>query len=394
MGFLFSSKKEKLVAVFDIGSGSVGGALVRISNDKNKLPTIIKSARTDIVYRENVDFNQFLGDMITSLGTTATLLHQSKLGAPSEIFCVLASPWYVSETRVIKMSKDVPFVFSSKMIDELIKKEISSVETLYKTKYGNVSSAPEIIEHPILGVFLNGYRIDNPIGEKVKNFKVDLAISLSPSICLDKVKEEISKTFTHTKVSFSSFMLASYISIRDRYITNDSYMIFDISGEITDVGIVTNGVLDKSASFPYGRNTLIRNIGKSLNIELRDTLELLSLYSKGTLEEGQLNKLNEVLKASEELWGASFKECINSLLHVLIIPSIVFLTIDRDIKDWFVKVINNGEHIQSMVSGKQFTLITIDGPDFLNMCSVENETCDPFLMIEAISVVRKMELYE
>jgi len=31
MGFLFSpSKKEKIVAVFDIGSGSVGGALVRI----------------------------------------------------------------------------------------------------------------------------------------------------------------------------------------------------------------------------------------------------------------------------------------------------------------------------------------------------------------------------
>ena len=61
---LFSSKKEKLVAIFDIGSGSVGGMLVSIPKDGKSLPTIIKSTRTDIVTRKELDYNLFLKDMM------------------------------------------------------------------------------------------------------------------------------------------------------------------------------------------------------------------------------------------------------------------------------------------------------------------------------------------
>ena len=68
MGFLFSSKKEKLIAVFDIGSGSVGGSLVRIPTDQKELPTIINSTRVEIVERDDVKFDRFLKDMILALG--------------------------------------------------------------------------------------------------------------------------------------------------------------------------------------------------------------------------------------------------------------------------------------------------------------------------------------
>ena len=72
----------------------------------------------------------------------------------------------------------------------------------------------------------------------------------------------------------------------------------------------------------------------------------------------------------------------------------MFLTIDRDVKDWFVKVINSEEYIQSMVPNRKFTLVTIDGNEFLNMCNVKDGNCDPFLMLESINVMRKIEIYE
>ena len=58
MGVLFSSnKKEKIIVVFDIGSGSVGGAIVSIPFDNSKLPVILKSVRKDIKITEDVNIN-------------------------------------------------------------------------------------------------------------------------------------------------------------------------------------------------------------------------------------------------------------------------------------------------------------------------------------------------
>ncbi len=80
--------------------------------------------------------------------------------------------------------------------------------------------------------------------------------------------------------------------------------------------------------------------------------------------------------------------------RTLTLPNAMFLTIDDDVRDWFVKIINAQDFIQSMVPNKKFTLVNLEGKEFLNMCNVKNSTCDPFILIEAISIVRKMELYD
>lgn len=395
MDFLFSSKKEKLVAIFDIGSGSVGGALVKMPQNKKNLPVIIKSTRVDIVDREEIDFDLFLKDMILALGFASRNLYESKLGAPDEIFCVLASPWYISETRLIKMSKEHSFTFTKKIVDELLNKEISSLNSLYKSKYGDSEdNVPEVVEHPIVGVSLNGYQVDDPIGKKTRSIEMNMVISLSPKNCLDKIRETISKNFHHTPVSFSSFVVSSFVSVRDKYMNHDSYLLLDIGGEVTDVGIISKGVLKDSLSFPYGKKNLFRDICKNLKIEPRDAYEIWNLYSNGTLSEKESSRLVPILKKIEESWSKSFRDCINTLPRTLTLPNVIFLTIDGDVKNWFIKVINNEEYIQSMVPNKKFTLVTLEGQEFLNMCSVKDGGCDPFLMIEAISVTRKMELYE
>ncbi len=394
MGFLFSKKKEKIIAIFDIGSGSVGGALVRIPSDNKNLPVIIKSNRTDIVNRKEVDFNLFLDDMILALGFTSQNLYQSMLGSPDEIFCVLASPWYLSETRMIKMSKETSFVFTKKIVNNLLEKEIEKLNKDFKEKYSEVESSSEVIEHPIVGISLNGYQVEDPLGKRTRSIEMNMIISLSPKICLDKITETISKSFHSIPVSFTSFMVASYISVRDKYMNHDSYLILDIGGEVTDIGIVYKGVLKESLSFPYGRKTLYRNISKTLNIELRDAVEIFSLYNKNTLSDKEKVRLLPVLESIKSSWNKSFQECINTLPRTLTLPNVMFLTIDADIKDWFVKIINSEDYIQSMVLNKKFTIVTLDGPEFLNMCNVKDGPCDPFLMIEAISASRRLELYE
>lgn len=395
MKFLFNTKKkEKLIAIFDIGSGSVGGALVRIPSDEGSLPIIIKTTRTDIVNRKDVNFNLFLKDMSLALGFASRALYNSKLGAPDEIVCVLASPWYISETRSIKFSKEHSFVFSKKILDGLLEKELLSLDEIYKNKYSDIESLPEVIEHPIVGVALNGYHVNDPVGKRTRSIEMNMIISLSPKICIEKIKDTISKNFHHTPISFSSFMVSSFLSVRDRYMIEDSYLILDIGGEVTDIGIVSKGVLKDSISFPYGRKTLYREICNKLNIEPRDAHELFSLYNKKTISDKEKSKLEPVLEIIKNSWKSYFVQSVNSLPKTLTIPNFIFMTIDDDIKDWFFRVINNEDYIKSMAPNKKFNLKPINGPEFLNMCAVTNGACDPFLMMEAISVSKKIKLYE
>ena len=390
MGLFSVLKKEKIVAIFDIGSGSVGGAIVRVPLTGNSIPTIIKSVRTELKPYRN--FNSYMKDMVSILGTTVNSLYNKKMGAPDEIVCVLASPWYLSETRAIKMSKEKSFVFTKNLPSELIKKEILNLGELHKEKYSKLGSSLEMIEHYTMSVSLNGYPTLEPLGKKCKSFEMDMIISLSPKECLDKIRETLSKTFHHIDVSFSSFTLDTYLAVRDKYIAHDSYLLIDISGEITDVGIVIKGVLKSVISFPFGKKTFFNLICTKLDIEQRDAEEFFKLYNDNTLSDEFKNKIIPILKTIEDSWSESFMEGISTLPHTLMIPNTVFLTADNDIKKWFAEVLCKGEFFKTMTSQHPCIVTTLDGPEFLNMCDNKNGVCDPFLMIEAIAMMRKMKI--
>jgi hypothetical protein len=198
-----------------------------------------------------------------------------------------------------------------------------------------------------------------------------------------------SKTYHHKNVSFSSFTLASYLAVRDKYIDSDSYLLIDVRGEITDVGIVTKGVLKSVLSFPFGKKTFFKYICTKLEIELRDAQELFKLYSEGHLSDEFKNKFIPLFKSIEGSWREAFGECISTLPRTLVLPGVVFLTADSDVKEWFADVLKNEEHIQSMSTNNKYTVITLESSEFLNMCNIKDGSCDPFLIIEAIFITRK-----
>lgn len=391
MGFLFgTTKKEKLVAIFDIGSGSVGGAIASIPFDNKNIPKIIKSVNTEIKIEGKFDFKSLIDEMSSALNQTAIKLYNKKIGAPKEIYCFFSSPWYISETKTIKMVQDKTFIFTNNLAEELIKKEVSNFTEVYINKYSTVDDSAEIMEKHITSISLNGYPVDQPLGMKCQSVEMNMVISLSPKICLDKIRETLLKTFHHPKINFSSFTLATFFAIRDKYINENSYLLIDISGEITDVGIVTKGVLKAILSFPFGKKTFFRYMCTKLEIELRDAKELFKLYNDDNLSAEFKEKVIPLFKSIENSWGEAFSGCLNTLPHALILPNAIFLTADDDIKGWFANVLRNENFTQSKTSTLACKVVTLDGPEFLNMCEVKGGPCDPFLMVEAISVMRKI----
>ena len=109
------------------------------------------------------------------------------------------------------------------------------------------------------------------------------------------------------------------------------------------------------------------------------------------MSENYRKEIAPLFKSIEGSWGEAFRDAVNTLPRNLVLPNTIFLTADNDIKEWFANVLRKEEHIQKVVEGGKCSVITLDGPEFLKMCNVEEGTCDPFLMVESIAVMRKNE---
>ncbi|ETB63793.1 TPA: hypothetical protein DIC38_02370 [Candidatus Nomurabacteria bacterium] len=392
MRFLFKTKnKDKVVAIFDIGSSSVTVGIVKMSADNNFIPSIIKSARSEIKINKDNNVSKLLRETLDAITFSAIEIKKMGHWKIDEIYCVLSSPWYISETRLIKHTKDKYFYFNQKLADDLVKEELLKVNESFSIRYDKLRTKPKMIEHHIMGMSLNGYYVDNPINKMTKSVEINMFISMSPIILLEKIKNTIEKNFYRSPIKFSSFMMDTYVAIRDKYIHPNSYIILDISGEMTDVGIVLNGILKASLSFPFGKKTFFKYMCTKMEIELRDAEEIFGLYCKNDISENYKKEITPLLKSIENSWGEAFIEAVSTLPRNLVLPNTIFLTADNDIKEWFVTVLRTEEHIQKVLEGGKCSVVTLDGPEFLSMCSVEEGTCDPFLMVEAIAVMRKNE---
>jgi cell division ATPase FtsA len=372
----FAIKKNKInsenILIFDIGSGSIGGAIVKVFKEENKLPVILKSIRLDIQNSDN--FETLFSNTIKSLNSVlSSIASFSKI---SNIYCFLSAPWYVSEIRNITLEKDIKSIFTVKQGDDILKKEIKKVSDKYQ-------ESMSVIDSTIMNFKLNGYNINNPIGKKYKQIDFDLFISITPEILLTNLKETIYKYLPNSKINFSSFVSSSFISLREKCLKPDSYIFIDVSAEVTEIAIVNNGSIKHSMTFPFGKKSIIRHISKKKNLDFRDSKELFNLYISKRISENIRINIDNTIKEVEILWLQNFYKCLEHVDKNIVIPSFIFITADDDIKNWISDIIKNKK------DKFNFEILSIEGNLFLDLCDIESGLCDPFLMIESIFVNKR-----
>ncbi len=386
---IFSKTKEKdeLVLVFDVGSSSVGGALFWMQ--QSGIPKIVFSVREPIVLEKKINIDRFLLFTTKSLNIVASQIHQAGLGAPSKIFCVLSSPWYVSQTRVISLEKNTPFVFTSKLADELIKKETSLFEDEYSAKYLHAGNSVRSIELKNIKTMLNGYETAKPLNQKTKQLEMTIFVSISPEQVLGKIEETIKKHFNFKQIKFSSFVLASFAVVRDMSMHQDNFLLIDIGGEVTDIAMVKKNILRESISFPVGRNFMIRGATSALDCTFAEAQSFISLFQNGHAADTTKKKLQPIIDKLKTEWLKKFQESLANISNDVSIPATIYMTVDPDLADFFSQIIKNEQLNQYTLTDSKFQVVFLNTAVFHGVATFEeNIIRDPFLIIDSIYINR------
>lgn len=386
MGIFSKKKKEELVLLFDIGSSSVGGAL--FYTGENGTPKIIYSVREPILLEKNMDIDNFLLLTVDSLKKVSSNICMKGLGAPVKIFCILSSPWHASQTRVIKLNKEEPFIFNEKMADELIAKEIKLFEAEHKAIY-HEDNKVKIIELKNIQTKLNGYNTLNPFNKKTTELELTTFISISEESILKKFRDAIGRHFHLEEIIFSSFLMSSFTVARDIFINQDNFLLVNIGGEVTDISMVKKEVLRESISFPMGRNFMIRGISQALNCSLNEARGYLSLYKDGHMDKKVFESFEDAISSLRADWLKGFQEFLSYLSNDVSIPSTIFITVDQDLVDFFTETIKSEQFNQYILTESKFRVIFLGNQALHGVALIdENVLRDTFLIIESIYINR------
>ncbi len=379
--------KEKIVIVFDIGSSSVGGFVLSLG--KNGIPKIIFTVREPITLEMTLNPEQFLILTIKSLDLVVDKIFKQGLGAPEKIFCTLASPWHVSETRTIKLEKNEPFIFNSKLADSLIQKEIALFEEEYLAKYANTEDRVLPIEFKNIKTMLNGYEVSEPLNQKIKELEITIFISISSEKVLNKIKESIGKHFYFKEIRFFSFLFAAFAVVRDVYSHTEDFLLIDIGGEVTDISMVKKNTLRESISFPLGVNFIIRGVASAMISSIEEAKSLISLLKDGHAGDAETKKIEEALDGLRIKWLNKFQESLANISNDISIPSTIYISIEKDLVDFFCYAIKTEQFNQFSFTESKFEIVFLSGEVFHGMATFEaNVVRDPNCMIASICINR------
>ncbi len=350
MSFFSRTKQEEVVVLFDIGSGSVGGATVLVS--PNKKPMVLSTIRKQFKVRDTLESPVLIQEMLLSLKDVAVNLQKETHMVPKKVYAVLSSPWSHASLRTIKREQSEPFLFTEKYGRDLIANEISQ----FKKENRDFD---ELIDKRVLNILLNEYEVTKPHNKRIKQAQMHLFLSLSSKELINSIEEVIMQTY-HKNIKFTSQMFSDFMVVRDIFDTLNNFIIINVDEENTEVSVMQNDVLVGTATFPYGKNTLVRNLSVHMGKSISEVKSLLSMHKDSHLHEIYSKNIDLAIADSNTQWVGSLKSSLRSLFVDLFIPHNIFLATEKKSEKWFLELLKKENFPEFTTTEDSFNVIIGD----------------------------------
>lgn len=361
--------------VFTIGSARVTGTALTYTEEGKVVVhhTVIER----FVYQEQLDVDRFTKGMLTALmnvvmdlETNAKKAVKQNIGKCkfTDPVVVFAAPWFVSQTRKVTIEKKEAFTVTEESIRELVTSEIEDFRSMIqsrKSPYNLFSSNSQVTESKVIRTELNGYTTTKPLGKQANTISVTLYTSLMSQDISDKVTDLILKTFHLDQIISRSSTLVSYLAIEQFLQPESEYLIIEIHGEVTDTTIVYDDVIEESASYPVGSNSVIRNVSKKTTTKQEDVATRMKLMTQGNSdrESKKAESLEDVVYESIGEWVDGLYRALKKAAKGRPVPQTAFLLCDPEWEVLYTTALKDRSFELFTFTDRPFTIISMNGPE-------------------------------
>jgi hypothetical protein len=293
--------------------------------------------------------------------------------------------------QIYNLEKNTDFIFTEKLADELVQKEVALFEEQHSAEYKNINGEERTIELKNIKTSLNGYDTVKPLNQKTKSLQMTIFVSASPEEILKKIEDTISKFFNVGNLKYVSSSLSSFIVVRDLFIEQKNFLLIDIGGELTDISMTKKEILRESISFPLGTNFLASGISRDLKCSFGEANSFLSLYRAGHASSDVIAKIEPAIAKLKTEWLSKFQESLANLSNDISIPANIFITVEKDWANFFSELIKSEQFNQYTLAESKFQITVLGAETLHGIASFDDNVArDPFLIIGSVYVNRHL----
>lgn len=382
--FSFEIKEKDLCLIVDIGNSAVRAGLVLFEKDKKPEVIFTKSLpinpdqkpKTDDIESLTLEYTDQVLMSVLKENPSKTHRH------PERILCTLSSPWFFSKNKEILVENQNNFYITNKFINDVLEKE----SDIYKKELGGDDHI-EVIEKVVVNTKINGYEINSPIGMKTKKATFNIYLSIAP---LSFVKKLEKKFYSNThidknRIIYHSFPFVCKEAVNKLFGGDNDYGHIDMTGEVTDLTIISNGLLEHTVSLPFGKNTIIRQIGKEMDLPYQVALSTFHTYQMNMLKESTSSRIKEILSRIEKECHVYLEEALSSISPKVFLPKNIFITTDTDTSALCREFIENTTFNPEVSGQNRIQSTAIEDNVFKNILDYDkNAIFNTYISIESL----------
>ena len=277
-GFSSGVPQKKCGVIIDIGSGSVGVAIV-LSDTQEAKPEVIWSHRTYVLIKDIVSTEIPMKEITTSLvnaflqlggdGVKALQEKDSSLHI-SAIQVTISAPWTYTITKSINFSDEHPFEVNETLIEELSKTAEKQAFVAILENEILQESQLEVIDNKTIHTSINGYPVKNPHKIKTREIIIAHITAITHKKIITVLEDSKNKVLPKTQMTTHSFMYMFYNVLKNLNPDTSEACLIDVTSEATEIGVLREGALTHVTHDSFGTFSLAREIATLCKIPKED----------------------------------------------------------------------------------------------------------------------------
>lgn len=349
----FSKKNGELILVLDVQSSIVRGTLVH--KKEEEIPVILFTYSFNIPYKSNVKSGYLVRSALQGVEKIvhemAKHIHIRSRAEEipkkiSSVHFVLSSPWVVSQAKTLKASFNQDTAINNAYIRDVISQERMNLS-------GNNKEDIRIVEEKVFDVRLNGYSVTSWKNIHTRALEISFVVSVAGGRMIDRFVRACDYMVHRDKVYFHSSLFLQHLGIERVVPNSSSYTLLHIHGELTDVALVHNNSCTFFGSYPFGVQSIIRNISLETKTDEKAAESLLNIFVQGHLDSTHADNEMKIMKNMDERWINEFKKLVKTSSTPDIIPNHVLISAHSH-QDFFEEI------FEEAYPGKIIETLTID----------------------------------
>ncbi len=382
LGIPSRKERQTLELVLDIRSASVGASIVAFGSS---LPTVLYTIRVPIAATAGESGATLLPAMLTALKTALETVQSTGLSAVQETHSparikqttvTFGAPWYVAKVKDIVLKQEQPFILTRKKFDTLLEEQVA----VEKEK----NAGHTMIEHDVTHVVINGYELQDPFNKKTKEIKIALYASFVDTETLTKVRDTIDAQFHRVHVTFRTFPIVLFTTLRSMFWNIDRFTYFDVGGLITDIGVIDNGAITHIASIPFGTQHILKEVQASCALDPLTTASTVAMLERGELHPSCNQDVREALVSAKKNWLLAVQKLVDE--QGLALPQRVFVTVDGALLPVFKQIFSAPETRKNIFATDQELQLAVLSLEHFrkHIGGVSEMQVDPFTILTTV----------